>query len=203
MPGGSYEWFVLTDYDQYHSRSAMQISGYGPQSDYGPSKILMADRDGNVIDDLSVYPVAGHFTVTTYLGDSYQPGLYGVWLYDDAGYIITRTSFTLIGSETVGTGAIVSNPVGSSVPGCEGTDEGCFIPSTVTIDMGGEVTWVNDDAAAHTVTSGVLADGGPDGLFDSGLLSPETSFSATFWAEGEYPYFCLVHPWMEGLVIVE
>ena len=99
--------------------------------------------------------------------------------------------------------ATVHNPLGSSVPGCEETDEGCFIPSTVTIDMGGEVTWVNDDAAAHTVTSGVLADGGPDGVFDSGLLSPETSFSHKFEEVGEYPYFCLVHPWMEGLVIVQ
>ena len=99
--------------------------------------------------------------------------------------------------------ATVHNPLGSSVPGCEETDEGCFIPSTVTIDMGGEVTWVNDDAAAHTVTSGVLADGGPDGVFDSGLLSPETSFSHKFEEIGEYPYFCLVHPWMEGLVIVQ
>lgn len=99
--------------------------------------------------------------------------------------------------------ATVHNPLGSSVPGCEETPEGCFIPSTVTIDVGGEVTWVNDDAAAHTVTSGILTDGGPDGVFDSGLLSPETTFSHKFEESGEYPYFCIVHPWMEGLVIVQ
>ena len=99
--------------------------------------------------------------------------------------------------------ATVHNPLGSSVPGCEETDEGCFIPSTVTIDVGGEVTWVNDDGAAHTVTSGVLTDGGPDGVFDSGLFMPETSFSHKFEEAGEYPYFCLVHPWMNGLVIVQ
>ena len=99
--------------------------------------------------------------------------------------------------------ATVHNPLGSSVPGCEETDEGCFIPSTVTIDVGGEVTWVNDDGAAHTVTSGILADGGPDGVFDSGLFLPATSFSHKFEEVGEYPYFCLVHPWMNGLVIVQ
>ena len=99
--------------------------------------------------------------------------------------------------------ATVHNPLGSSVPGCEETDEGCFIPSTVTIDVGGEVTWVTDDGAAHTVTSGVLTDGGPDGVFDSGLFMPATSFSHKFEEAGEYPYFCLVHPWMEGLVIVQ
>jgi len=203
VPGGSYEWVVLTDYGQYHSGSAMQIGGYGPQSDYGPSKILIADQNGNVVDELSVYPVAGHFTVTAYLGNSYQPGLYGVWLYDGAGFIIAHTTFEIAESGTANTGAVVSNPLGSSVPGCEETDEGCFIPSTITIDVGGEVTWVNDDGAAHTVTSGVLTDGGPDGLFDSGLFAPGDEFSVTFWAKGEYPYFCLVHPWMEGLVIVE
>ena len=99
--------------------------------------------------------------------------------------------------------ATVHNPLGSSVPGCEETDEGCFIPSTVTIDVGGEVTWLNDDGAAHTVTSGVLTDGGPDGVFDSGLFMPATSFSHKFEEAGEYPYFCLVHPWMNGLVIVQ
>ena len=91
---------------------------------------------------------------------------------------------------------------GSSIPGCEETDEGCFIPSTVTIGVGGEVTWVNDDAAAHTVTSGVLADGGSDGIFDSGLLGPGAEFSHRFEAAGEYHYFDLVHPWMQGIVIV-
>ena len=92
---------------------------------------------------------------------------------------------------------------GSAIPGCEETDEGCFIPSTVTIDVGGEVTWVNDDAAAHTVTSGVLTDGGPDGIFDSSLVEPGAEFSHRFEAAGEYHYFDLVHPWMRGVVIVK
>ena len=64
--------------------------------------------------------------------------------------------------------AIVTNAVGSSTPGCEDTDS-CFIPSTVTIDVGGEVVWENVDNAAHTVTSGSPADG-PDGSFDSSLI---------------------------------
>ena len=137
--GGFYEWFVLTDYEQYYSGSAMQISGYGPQSDYGPSRVLIADWDGNVVDDLSVYPVAGYFAVTAYLDNSYQPGLYGVWLYDGAGSIIAYTSFEIVGSGTVYTDAIVINAEGSSVPGCEETNE-CFVPHTVTIGVGGTVT---------------------------------------------------------------
>lgn len=98
--------------------------------------------------------------------------------------------------------AEVTNAEGSSVPGCEENDE-CFIPYTVTIDVGGEVKWSNVDVAAHTVTSGVLADGGPDGVFDSGLFVPGAEFTHVFEEAGEFPYFCLVHPWMAGVVIVQ
>jgi len=94
----------------------------------------------------------------------------------------------------------VSAPAGTSVPGCEETDE-CFIPSSVTIGVGEKVTWSNDDTAAHTVTSGSAADG-PDGEFDSSLFMAATTFEHTFDTEGEYPYFCMVHPWMVGTVVV-
>ena len=99
--------------------------------------------------------------------------------------------------------ASVTINAGSSVPGCEEKKE-CFIPYQVTIDPGGEVTWTNSDIAAHTVTSGTAADG-PDGNFDSSLFMAGTTFSHKFDAEkaGTYPYFCMVHPWMTGEVIVE
>ena len=94
----------------------------------------------------------------------------------------------------------VSTPQGTSVPGCETTNE-CFIPYEVTVDVGGVVTWSNDDSAAHTVTAGGAADG-PSGVFDSSLFMAGTTFSHEFEAVGEYPYFCMVHPWMDGIVTV-
>ncbi|MEM3064067.1 MAG: PEFG-CTERM sorting domain-containing protein [Candidatus Nitrosotenuis sp.] len=97
--------------------------------------------------------------------------------------------------------AEVSIAPGSSTPGCEATNE-CYIPHEVTIDVGGEVTWSNDDTAGHTVTSGTL-DGGPDGNFDSSLFMAGTTFSHKFEEAGEFPYFCVVHPWMTGVVIVQ
>jgi predicted secreted protein with PEFG-CTERM motif len=97
--------------------------------------------------------------------------------------------------------ASVSAPQGTSVPGCETTNE-CFIPYEVTVDVGGVVTWSNDDSAAHTVTAGSAGDG-PSGIFDSSLFMAGTTFSHTFEAEGEFPYFCMVHPWMEGIVTVQ
>ncbi len=115
--------------------------------------------------------------------------------------------FAIIGGITIQTAfadhttVSVSVPAGSNVLGCEVTDE-CFIPATVTIDVGGEVTWSNDDTAAHTVTSGTAADG-PDQIFDSGLFLAGTTFSWKATEAGEYPYFCMVHPWMVGTVVVE
>jgi len=94
----------------------------------------------------------------------------------------------------------ISTPQGTSVPGCETTNE-CFIPFEVTVNVGDTVTWSNDDTAAHTVTAGSAADG-PSGVFDSSLFMAATTFSHTFEEEGEFPYFCMVHPWMEGMVIV-
>ena len=97
--------------------------------------------------------------------------------------------------------ATVTNAPGSSTPGCETTADGCFIPSMVTLDIGGEVTWENDDTAAHTVTSGTPTEG-PDGIFDSSLVMAGSSFSHIFEEAGSYDYFCMVHPWMQGMVMV-
>ena len=94
----------------------------------------------------------------------------------------------------------VSLPEGTSVPGCEETDA-CYTPSSVNVGVGETVTWSNDDTAAHTVTSGTAADG-PDGTFDSSLFAAGTTFSHTFEQEGTFDYFCMVHPWMVGNVVV-
>lgn len=93
----------------------------------------------------------------------------------------------------------VSLPQGSSIPGCDETNE-CFIPYTVTVNPGDEVVWSNDDTAAHTVTSG--SDTTSDGLFDSSIFMAGTTFAHTFDTLGKYDYFCLVHPWMIGEVLV-
>ena len=100
-----------------------------------------------------------------------------------------------------GMAVTVTNAPGSSTPGCETTDN-CFMPSTVVITAGGTVTWENTDNAAHTATSGSPSDG-PDGVWDSSLMMVNGSYSVTLDDEGTYPYFCMVHPWMSGTIIVE
>ena len=96
----------------------------------------------------------------------------------------------------------VSAQPGSAIPGCEETNE-CFMPHTVTIKTGGTVTWKNSDSIYHTVGSGIYGDGGADGTFESSLFAAGEEFSHTFMVSGEYPYYCTVHPWMDGVVIVQ
>jgi len=95
----------------------------------------------------------------------------------------------------------VRNAPGSSLPGCEETNE-CFIPAEVNIAIGDMVTWINDDTAAHTATSGTPGSDSVGADFDSSLVMVDGSFSFTFEEAGEFPYFCMVHPWMAGMVIV-
>ena len=94
----------------------------------------------------------------------------------------------------------ISIPVGTGAPGCEDSFS-CFLPFSAVVNVGEEITWSNDDTAAHTVTSGSPSDG-PSGAFDSGLFMAGETYSTTIDESGEYPYFCMVHPWMIGTITV-
>lgn len=96
--------------------------------------------------------------------------------------------------------ADVIMPTKVSRPGCE-EDDRCYIPSKIVIEKGQQVTWVNEDSAFHSVTSGFYDE--PIDLFDSGHMDPFESYTLTFDEAGTYNYFCTLHPWMEGQVIVE
>jgi len=94
----------------------------------------------------------------------------------------------------------VSIARGSASPGCEKTNE-CYLPNSVSIKAHSSVTWTNDDLSVHTATSGIPSDG-PNGIFDSGLISPGKTFTNQFDEEGTFDYYCIAHPWMTGKVIV-
>jgi predicted secreted protein with PEFG-CTERM motif len=114
-------------------------------------------------------------------------------------YVLVVLTMVITLPEAFAADVSVSIPPGTSVPGCEVTNE-CFVPASVTVHPGDTVTWSNDDTAAHTVTSGTAAEG-PDGNFDSSLFMAGTTFSHKFETLGNYPYFCMVHPWMVGNVL--
>ena len=83
--------------------------------------------------------------------------------------------------------------------------DGCYTPITAIVDVGGVVTMINDDTSLHTFTSGTADDfvTSPDGEFDSDVLFTGKSFEWIPDAVGVYPYYCDVHPWMNGMIIVQ
>ena len=89
---------------------------------------------------------------------------------------------------------------GSGAPGCENAS-GCYSPMIATVDVGGVVIMSNTDTAAHTYTSGTEGNG-PDGIFDTSLLMAGSTFEWSPEEAGTFDYFCMVHPWMTGVIVV-
>ncbi len=88
---------------------------------------------------------------------------------------------------------IVSNPKGS------GTNPSLtFDPQVVKvkINVNNTVVWVNEDDVVHAVVA-------RDGTFNFPSINPGQSISFTFTRPGRYDYYCNLHPWMTGTVIVE
>jgi len=70
-----------------------------------------------------------------------------------------------------------------------------FAPGVLEVLVGDTVAWQNGDVTNHTVTA-------DDGAFDSGYLSPGTTFSLVFPKVGHYDYHCTIHKYMTGTVVV-
>jgi plastocyanin len=95
-----------------------------------------------------------------------------------------------------------------------------FLPETVYIRAGDTLTWEWDWPEPHSITFGEIQ-GNPeppshpdvavvehDGteFVNSGLLFPTAepaSFSMKFNAEGTFDYYCFIHPFMTGEVVVQ
>lgn len=71
-----------------------------------------------------------------------------------------------------------------------------FTPSTITVSAGTTITWTNNDGVIHNVTSNTA------GLFSSGSISPNGTYSHLFSTPGTFPYKCTLHPSMTGSVVV-
>jgi plastocyanin len=71
-----------------------------------------------------------------------------------------------------------------------------FSPATLNIQVGTTVSWTNNDSTTHTVTS-------DSGIFDSGNLAPNATFSYTFNTAGTFAYHCAIHTSMTGKVVVK
>jgi plastocyanin len=84
---------------------------------------------------------------------------------------------------------------GEKVPAIE-ADTVAIAKGSVRASKGATITWANEDNAIHTVTE-------VKNKFDSGLLQAGTEWQHTFEEAGQFDYYCMLHPWMKGFVVIE
>jgi plastocyanin len=72
-----------------------------------------------------------------------------------------------------------------------------YDPPSVTVPVGGSVTWANADGVPHTAT------GLDREALQSGAIASGAEYTATFDTAGTIEYFCEFHPNMKGTVVVE
>jgi plastocyanin len=116
--------------------------------------------------------------------------------------IVESGNATNVTNAATTTGATSGNTIATSVsivPGASNLTTNAFSPNPIQVSVGTTVTWTNNDVEPHTVNAGENAT--PSGLFDS-YIPPAGTFQRTFTEPGEYPYFCILHPNMVGIVSV-
>ena len=69
-----------------------------------------------------------------------------------------------------------------------------FSPATLKVSAGETVNWVNDDGAPHSIA----LKNGPA----SDILMPAKIYSVKLEQTGNYDYFCSIHPYMTGKIVV-
>jgi plastocyanin len=103
------------------------------------------------------------------------------------------------GASAAGGQTTIVMPLGSSAP-----NSGLgYEPPEATVSPGATVVWDNQDNALHTATSGQSPN--PDGKFDTSYVAAnQQSKPVTVPTEpGQYPYFCTLHPFLTGTVVVQ
>ncbi len=220
------EAVIILDSDQRMLRAYVEFENYDPHDGHSFMKVVDSTT-GYIIKESEILPrkkTADMWgTQIAYFPqeNEIKVGEYEIQIITQFGSAIGKTSFSVIDkmqppkTETADDIPIakltspasvsakpteISIPSGISISRCENTNE-CFVPYEVTVDIGGEVTWTNNDSVAHTVNSGTT-EKGRTGIFDSSLFMPGNTISYTFENSDTFPYFCSVHPWMKGVIIV-
>ena len=134
-------------------------------------------------------------------------------------FVVLAISFVFLGpAEAIAQDSNVTNATSPAAGGAGGQttvvmpagsmnpDAGIgYDPDPVTVSAGSSIIWDNQDNALHTATSGNPETAAPDGQFDSGMVGAMTQSQPTTMPSepGEYTYFCTLHPYLTGTVVVE
>ena len=113
-------------------------------------------------------------------------------------YPMLNVNSSPTGNQTVTSANEVIISPGSSSP----TKSKFFDPQSLNVPVGTSVTWRNLDSTLHTVTSGSAESGKSGTIFDSSYLTGGKTFQHTFSSAGTFDYYCTLHPFMKGQVVV-
>jgi plastocyanin len=100
---------------------------------------------------------------------------------------------------TTNTSGNVEIVMGSSTP----SNGKFFDPESTLVARGSSVVWTNQDDTLHTVTSGSPESGSSGTDFDSSYLATGKTFEHIFDDAGTFDYYCTLHPYMKGQVVVK
>ena len=106
----------------------------------------------------------------------------------------------MLRSAALVTAIVLLGACGADTPGPAAAAESVVIkdfkfPATIEVDAGGTISWANQDDFAHTVKA-------DDGSFDSMDIDAGSTFAHTFDDAGTYSYYCNIHNYMKGMVVV-
>ena len=115
----------------------------------------------------------------------------------DAGMAMGSTAeATTMTAPAAATGVAALATAGKITPNQVGIGNFQFTPRTLTVKAGTTVTWTNHDDIRHTVTA-------TDKRYGSGAIDTDGTFSHQFTMPGTYTYFCSIHPFMTGTIVVQ
>ena len=107
-------------------------------------------------------------------------------------------------AENTSSGSVCNTAIStgnSNTVGIVGLEAPFYSPNNHSVKTGETITFDNIDANFHTVTSG-SPESGPNGKFDSGLLSADDVYTVELDQPGTYEYFCTIHTNMRGTLTV-
>ena len=96
---------------------------------------------------------------------------------------------------------VIEPTLGSALDDTCGLSNTCYIPNVATVDVGGKVIFSNTDNDQHTFVAGDISN--KSGEFDSGIIQAGESFEWTPTSVGQVNHFCIIHPWMNGIIIIQ
>ena len=111
--------------------------------------------------------------------------------------VIAIVIFALFGkyNSDMNPSSTIPNPTSKTVsPNNVSIENFSFNPQALTVKVGAEVTWINNDSTIHDIKSST---------FNSAGLNAGDTFKFTFSSVGTYDYNCGIHPVMTGKIIVQ